>query len=73
MWRLQIMFGKEFENMLIAIECFAIVGFIGVLGGIGYGIYRLITWLIQYKHIKLQFYNNVLYIKYDDSEVVEKQ
>ena len=40
------MFGKEFENMLVAMECFAIVGFIGVLAGIGYGIYRLVTWLI---------------------------
>lgn len=40
------MFGRGFENTLVALECFAIIGVISVLGGLGYGIYKLIAWLI---------------------------
>lgn len=34
------------EKILVAMEIFAIIGVISFVGGIGFGIYKLITWLI---------------------------
>jgi hypothetical protein len=39
------MFGKEFEKLLIVMECFAIIGFFSVFSGIAFGIYKLIKFV----------------------------
>lgn len=41
------MFGREFEIMLNIMAVLAVIGGLSVLGGIGYGIYKLLTFVFS--------------------------